>query len=269
MTPGDENVLLPRPLLWAQMRREQFQEALARGAVVILPVGSIEQHGPHCPVDVDVSIPVHLATEASKLIDDFPVVVAPPVTFGFTHYNQGHPGTITLELETFIALVSQVTLGIYRNGFERVVLLNGHGGNHHPLKAIAVKVAEHGLIPLALSHWDLVDEGLEWWQANDPDIGHAGEWETSLQLYLRPELVDESAIVADDWLPSVSERFARTVQFPERLRETSTGVMGDATIATAEKGRRYVEYAASRLVELVRAFHAQPPRRYREKVESD
>ncbi|UCH24814.1 MAG: creatininase family protein [Trueperaceae bacterium] len=251
------------PYLWAQMRREQFERVLKERPVVVLPIGSIEQHGPHCPVDVDLSIPLHIALEASRTADDFPLVVAPPVPFGFTHYNQGFVGTITLQLETFIALVSDVCLSIYRNGFERLVLLNGHGGNHHPIRAISVKLAEHNLFSLAFSHWDLVAEEMKSWGDKEGRIGHGGEWETSLQLYLRPELVDREKQVAETWVSSVSPEYSGFAVFPERQRETPYGVMGDPFVASAEKGRRYVELAVQRLQELSRAYREQPVRQYR------
>lgn len=253
---------LQPPLLWAEMRREQFNEAVVRDPVVVMPVGSIEQHGPHCPVDVDVSIPRHIAIEAARQATDFPLIVAPPVPFGFTHYNQGFPGTLTLELETFIALISEIGLSIYRNGFRRLILLNGHGGNHHPLRSIAVKMAEHNLFSIAISHWELVAAEMAEWGDSDERIGHAGEWETSLQLHLRPHLVDRSKQVSEDWSSSVGDTFAHFARFPERRRETPHGVMGDATVASAEKGKRYVELAVPRLVELARAYHRQPVREY-------
>ena len=251
------------PLLWQEMRRDQFESTLQDKPIIVLPVGSIEQHGPHCPVDVDLSIPWHIALEASARATDFPLVVVPALPYGFTHYNQGFKGTITLQLETFIALVSDVCLSIYRNGFERLILLNGHGGNHHPLKAIAVKLAEHNLFALAISHWDLVADELEEWGDKESRIGHAGEWETSLQLHLRPHLVDRNKQVAETWTPSVAETFASFAVFPERRRETPHGVMGDPNVATAEKGELYVERAVERLLELARAYREQPVRQYR------
>jgi creatinine amidohydrolase len=252
-----------RPLYWPNLRRHHFDAARAADPVVVVPIGSIEQHGPHCPVDVDLSGPVAIAKEASRLAEDFPLVVAQEIPFGFTHYNQGFPGTITLELETFIALVCDVARSIHRNGFERIVLMNGHGGNHHPLKAIAAKLAEHDVFCLAFSHWDLVSAELREWGERDGSIGHAGEWETSIQLHLRPHLVDRELQVAESWTPSVDPAFASFAVFPERQRETPQGVMGDPTVASAEKGERYVATAAARLVELARAYRRQPVRRYR------
>lgn len=254
---------IPRqPWKWAEMNRPRFEAALADTPVVVVPIGSIEQHGPHCPVDVDVTIPTHVAELASSKASDFPLVVAPTVPFGFTHYNQGFVGTISLHLETFVALVSEVCTTIHANGFHRLIMLNGHGGNHHPIRAIAAKLAERNVFSLALSHWDLVSSEMEAWGERDTRIGHAGEWETSLQLHLRPHLVDRSVQVAEDWVQSVDPRFASFARFPERRQETPHGVMGDPTVATAEKGERYVDLASDRLVELARAYREQPVRDY-------
>src|SRR5215216_789205 len=115
-----------KKVLWQELLRHELLAALAQNPVVIVPVGSVEQHGPHCPPDVDISIPFHLAVAVAQEVDDFPVLVAPPVSLGFTPYNMGHAGTITLRLETFIEVLCDVCRSLQANGFERIVLLNGH-----------------------------------------------------------------------------------------------------------------------------------------------
>lgn len=247
---------------WPEMLRESLEAARDREAVVVIPVGSIEQHGPHCPVDVDLSIPVAIAREAAQRANGG-ILVAQPIPFGFTHYNRGFMGTVTLRLETFLAVVQDITRSVYDNGFRRIVLLNGHGGNHNPLKSAAAALAEHNVYALALSHWDLVSDELRDWGEADSTIGHAGEWETSYQLHLRPELVDFDKAVAEEWEESVGAEFVRIVRFAERQRETPLGVMGDATVATAEKGERIFNLAVERLVALTTAYRKQPVRDYR------
>ena len=108
--------------LWQEMLRHELLAALTRNPVVIVPVGSIEQHGPHCPQDVDISVPYHLAIRAAAAIDEFPVIVAPPISLGFTHYNMGEVGTITLSLETYIDVLCDVSRSIWANGFHRLIL---------------------------------------------------------------------------------------------------------------------------------------------------
>jgi creatinine amidohydrolase len=253
-----------KKVLWQEMLRHELLDAIERRAVVIVPVGSVEQHGPHCPQDVDISIPYHLAIHAADLIDDFPVIVAPPLMYGFTHYNMGEVGTITLGLELFINVLCDISRSIWRNGFKRIVMLNGHGGNQAPNWVASVKLAEEDVWALAITYWNMApDELLAWSEADEGSIGHGGEWETSLQLHLRGNLVDMGLAVHDPWRLKFSKEVQRYAQFPERRREMEHGVMGDPFKASAEKGERLFNVLVERLERLCREYHdADPPRYY-------
>ena len=254
-----------KKVLWQEMLRHELLAALEQRPVVIVPVGSVEQHGPHCPQDVDISIPYHLAIRTAEAIDDFPVIVGPPVTYGFTHYNMGEVGTITLGLEVFVAVLCDVCRSIWANGFQRIVMVNGHGGNEAPAWTASVKLAEEDVWALAITYWNMApDELRAWSEADEGSIGHGGEWETSLQLYLRPELVDMSLAVKDEWRRPFSPAVQRYALFPERRREMAHGVMGDPFVASAEKGGRLFEVLVDRLVALCREYHEADPPRYRE-----
>jgi creatinine amidohydrolase len=254
-----------KKVLWQELLRHELLPALKQRPIVIVPVGSVEQHGPHCPQDVDISIPYHLAIRTAESVTEFPVIVAPPVTYGFTHYNMGEIGTITLALETFIGVLCDVSRSIWANGFHRIILLNGHGGNEQPTWAAAVKLAEEDVWPVALTYWNMApDELLTWSDSDEGSIGHGGEWETSLQLFLRPGLVDMSRAVKDDWRLKFGEEVGRYARFPERRREMAHGVMGDPFVASAEKGERLFSVLLDRLVALCREYHEIEPPRYRE-----
>ena len=250
---------------WQELLRHELLATLTQDPVVIVPVGSIEQHGPHCPQDVDISIPFHLAIQSAAAIDEFPVIVAPPVSLGFTHYNMGEVGTITLSLETFIDVLCDVSRSLWANGFHRLILLNGHGGNEQPTWAAAVKLAEEDIWPVALTYWNMAPEELRAWSESDAgSIGHGGEWETSLQLYLRPNLVDMSRAVKDEWRLKFGTEVGRYAMFPERRREMAHGVMGDPFVASAAKGERLFSILLERLVALCREYHLIEPPKYRE-----
>jgi creatinine amidohydrolase len=253
-----------RKILWQELLRHDLLDAMERRAVVIVPVGSVEQHGPHCPSDVDISIPWHLAIETAAALDDVPVIVAPPVTYGFTHYNMGEIGTITLALETFIAVLCDVSRSIWANGFHRIILLNGHGGNEQATWNAAMKLAQEDVWPVALTYWTMVADELRDWGEADADIGHGGEWETSLQLALRPDLVDMSRAVKDEWRLTFGPEVGRYARFPERRREMAHGVMGDPLVASAEKGQRLFALLVERLSALCREYHAIEPPQYLE-----
>ena len=139
----------PKKVMWQEMLRHELLATLDQRPVVIVPVGSIEQHGPHCPMDVDISTPFHLAVAAAQAIDDFPVIVSPPQQYGFTHYNMGEIGTITLSLETFIATLNDIARSIWANGFRRIGWRGWHcwPSSPHRLATSAASVAMAGRPP--------------------------------------------------------------------------------------------------------------------------
>lgn len=254
-----------KKILWQEMWRDEFESALERDPVVILPVGSIEQHGPHCPMDVDIVGPFYMAVEAAKRTNDFPVIVAPPVWSGFTHYNKGFPGTISLRIETFLSLLQDICLSIHENGFKRIIVVNGHGGNDAPVRVARDVLAEHNVFVVGFSWWKMVEpEMLEWSDADNGSVGHAGEWETSVQLYLREHLIRKE-LMNDDVFPNpFSSELQPFATFSERRRDTRdiTGTMGSALAASRDKGEKVFELAVRRLVQTAAEFHAQPIRQY-------
>ncbi len=250
---------------WQEMWRHELLAALEHDPVVIVPLGSVEQHGPHCPMDVDISHTQALATETALAIDDFPVIVAPPMWIGLTHYNMGEVGTITASVETYIALLSEICRSIWANGFKRIITVNGHGGNRDISRVVSTKLAEEDIWVLPITYWEMVPEVLHDFADTDPGfIGHGGEWETSLQLYLRPTMIDRDKMVPDPERPGFSDDIRRFTGFPERRREREHGVHGNPTTASAEKGERLFDAAKEALVRVCREYHALPVRGYRE-----
>ncbi|HEX5164176.1 MAG TPA: creatininase family protein [Thermomicrobiales bacterium] len=254
-----------RTVHWQEMWRHELLAALERDPVVIVPVGSVEQHGPHCPMDVDISHTQAMAVETARAIDDFPVIVAPPVWIGLTHYNMGEVGTITASVETWIALVSEICRSIWANGFHRIILLNGHGGNRDIQRVVSIKLAEEDIWVLPITHWEMAWDVLHNEAETDAGfIGHGGEWETSLQLYLRPTLIDRERMVADPERPGFSPEIQAFTGFPERRREREHGVHGNPLSASAEKGEHLFNAVRDMLIEVCRQYHQQPVRNYRE-----
>ena len=187
-----------KKIFWQEMWRHEFEEAVKHDPVVIVPTGSVEQHGPHSPMDVDVVGPLHIAIKTANQINDFPVIVTPPVWSGFAHYNLGFAGTISLGMDTYRNLVLDICRSIYANGFRRIVLLNGHGGNHAPNATIKHQLSQENIFILTFSWWELVkDEMAKLSSSDGSDVGHGGEWETSVQLYLRPHLIAKDRMVPD------------------------------------------------------------------------
>ena len=222
----------------------------------------VEQHGPHCPQDVDISIPYHLAIRSAAAIDEFPVIVAPPVSLGFTHYNMGEIGTITLSLETFIDVLCDVSRSIWANGFRRLILLNGHGGNEQPTWAAAMKLSEEDVWPIALTYWNMAPEELRTWSdADDGSIGHGGEWRRACSSTCDPS----SSTCRSPSRMSGGSSSGRTSGVMRSFSAVARWRTGDgrSLCGIRRKGER-LSILLERLVALCREYHAIDPPKYHE-----
>ena len=226
----------PQEVLWAARTRAEFADWAARGAVVVLPIGAVEQHGLHLPVGTDCVTAEQIACRAACLADDAPVLVAPLIPYGISPHHMMHGGTITLRVETLLRLLDDACTGIAAHGFRRILILSGHGGNRNTIGASALELSHRlgcrieahcwfDLIPAAL---DEVREGPE------PSIGHAGELETSVMLDLEP-----GAVRCDRLTPVV-------------------GLTDDPALAGEVKGRRIVQAGVEAVAQLLRAMAAAP-----------
>ena len=225
-----------KKVLWQELRRSEFEEALKADAIIIIPVGSTEQHGNHLPLNTDMNCCFTIAQRAAHSIEEFPILVLPPVWTGYSPHHMPYPGTITLKYHTFVELLTQVASSVHAHGFKKILFLNGHGGNSAVIAAMRDKLAaEEGMSAVSYNYWDLpsVPEVMKTVSESDKGfIGHAAETETSLQLFLQPELVDMSAAV---WVP---------------------GLWGDPSTGTREKGERIVNAAVKALVKILHEYHS-------------
>ncbi len=226
-----------KEVLWQKLRRTEFEKAVEADAVVIIPVGSTEQHGHHLPINTDANCCFTIAQRAAQAIDDFPVLVLPPVWTGYSPHHMAHLGTITLKYHTFVEMLTQIATSIYAHGFKKILFLNGHGGNSPVIAAMRTKLAaEEGVSAIGFNYWEIpsVPEQIMKIvsQSDKGFAGHSGEMETSLQLYLQPELVDMAAAT---WVP---------------------GVWGDPSTGTREEGENIVNTVVSALVKMLRDYHS-------------
>lgn len=248
--------------LWAEMNREELRAAHENKSVVVIPVGAIEQHGTHLPVDTDINNAFELAARTARARSD--LIVAPPIWWGVSAHHLYLPGVLTLTSETFIKLVQEICLSIRHHRFERIVLLNGHGGNQAALSVAVQDLAtRHNCHVIAVTYWNLIGkEANEIRTSRLGGAGHACEFETSLQLAFRSHLVaalPEASYVWDRW----NSRFLPkdlfvggkvTVGFDEEVLTNGTGLFGDPRAATAEKGEQFAQAVVAELSELIDEF---------------
>lgn len=173
---------------WGSLTRAEIAAARDAGALPVLTVGSCEQHGDHLPVDTDTISAWQVARRAAERCTDPHVLVLPPPSFGFSPHHRAWPGTITLSLETFVGIITDVAESLARTGFKRLLVVNGHGGNDGPLMAASTGLAARGV---AVGFVDYFRPGEKAWMEHLPgqhrSVAHACAYETSLQMALRPD----------------------------------------------------------------------------------
>lgn len=249
-------------LLLEEMTREEAREAFAQGAMVVLPTGSIEQHGPHLPLMVDTCAVTHIAREAgTRAAGRVPLVVAPVVHYGVSHHHLAFAGTMSVTSRIYVDTIKELARCLYRHGVRKLVLLNGHGGNQNPNAVIAHSLVNEEGLDMAIgsaSYWTIAAQALVAAGANEvaPRFpGHAGGFETSLMLALRPDLVQlpqRQAPSADlDSAPHAVEHGAF---------ERAGGTSDDAARANAEAGRKLLEAAIGAVAEYLVQFYERTRR---------
>src|SRR5215475_10609637 len=238
---------------WRKLRADELRERARRDALVILPVGSIEQHGPHLPVEVDSMLGETVALRAAaKMVQREPVLVFPMLWTGLSEHHMSFGGTITLELATFTAVIEDICRSVVRHGFRRIALLNGHGGNDNALRVCADTVGPKLGVPIIeLTYWYAAAEPIAALLEKQKSLRHACEAETSMMMALRPELVaeDRIALVAQaNRTPELADVVGGGVYRWRSLGSmSSAGVIGHPEAANRVKGEKLIEAIADSL----------------------
>lgn len=247
---------------WAARTYPEIAEIGAKdGSVLVVPVGSIEQHGPHMPVATDIILADAVARGGATVAADLnvPVLLLPPVWAGTSQHHLHWGGTVTLEVATMLAVLEEIADTALENGFNAIFFLNGHGGNA-PVVNAAVKtvgVAHPGVEVLATTYYYLAEPIAE--EIRDSEYGgmsHAGEFETSLMLYIAPDLVREERYAVDcreepkgGYEGAFHDFFSHGPLAVYRAEDAQEGpgTTGDPTLASAEKGEAIYEFLVKEL----------------------
>ena len=245
-------------VLWNRMRAEELRAKAEADAIVILPVASTEQHGPHLATGVDDVLCSEICRRAAERLDAEGVlaVVAPTLWAGLAEHHVAFGGSFTLSLATYQALLRDLCTSIVRAGFRRIVVVNGHGGNMSALNAFSAELTRDVGTPVVIAtYWLLAEEAFGTILEDQRSILHACEGETSMMMAARPELVDRTRL--GEAVGPQAERAGSVLNQPlHRWRSfkelTPTGVFGDARRATPEKGERLFEAAADALADRLR-----------------
>jgi len=251
--------------MYADLTWPELREAIAAGKVILLPVGTVEQHGPHLPLDTDNFSAMAICDEVGRRASE-DVLIMPIVAYGFNWHHIDFPGTIGIDATHLINYLLDITRSLAYHGFSKILLLSVHGSNKPFLDVVARKtVMDTGSLCASIESFPGASQ-LASGLFKSP-TAHACESETSLMLHL-----DEGRVQMDKAVREMddlqSEFIYRGGGAPVNLMEwwsayTTSGVLGDPTLATAEKGRQYFEAFVESLVGLIKEFRARPirPRR--------
>jgi len=244
-----------------ELTRDELRE-LAPGATVVVPLGSIEQHGPHLPVMTDTAIVTELARRAAEVAGaEIEVVVAPTLPYGFARHHVPFGGTISIDLTTYLEVLTSIGRSLADGGFGRIVFLNGHGGNDSAVRAVGDRlVHEEGLrVDVAgTSYWTCAAEVLA---GVDPSLGpvpgHAGGFETSCMMAVRPELIREDRRPAPEpeWQPLVRDALSGGAVRRPDVWSVSDGRTDDGRRAEPRLGAELMEAIAARVGRFLVDFH--------------
>jgi creatinine amidohydrolase len=250
---------MPTRLLLNEITRAEAR-AVAPDTLLVLPTGATEQHGPHLPVGTDTFAVEHIARAAAAIAaEQIPVLVAPTLPYGSSHHHIPFGGTMSLSTETYYRVLIDLLESLIAGGFRRFFLVNGHGGNDELVQLAARDLAlRHDAHLAAASYWNatwtvLTDVGAHE-QGGLP--GHAGAFETSLVLALRPELVVEPRPVRDD-ATADNPRPLRTYRAEFHGRwQSFDGYTDSPARATPIRGQTYLDAASRALATALIEFHA-------------
>lgn len=243
---------MAKEIRWERMTAPELKARAAEDALVVLPVGSLEQHGPHLPVWTDSYCAHALALKAAEKAG-IPVAVLPPMWMGLSEHHLPFGGTISLDHATFHAVIRCVVRSVMADGFRKLLVVNGHGGNIEPLAVSVRELAHEFGIPVVTTTWPMVaPQEIAAVLTTQPAIHHACEGETSLWLALDPGQVRQEKVAESlsNPPPNPPAGFSRFYSFEERAPRT--GVRGDPRAATAEKGERIIAAVTDALARAMR-----------------
>jgi creatinine amidohydrolase len=248
----------------------EIDQKIKQGAVVLLPIGQVEEHGPHLPVGTDTHIAEGVARRVAELLDgEIPILLMPAVWSTYSVDAVGQwPGLIKVRTRVVIDLVHDIVASLLRMGFRKVLMLNAHGNNPPLLGTVLRELAdEFEAAPVLGNVWAFGAESFNQVRRSAPGGAiHACEYETSLMLAMGYP-VDMSKAPA-------GESFRFQSQFRSRdsfsgkdmvtwstwkLQQSRTGAYGDPTVATVETGQIVLDATVQKVAEFVREYYAWQP----------
>lgn len=231
-------------MILENINMKEFEAHLEKTKTILFPFGTVEEHGGHLPLNTDTLIVYEVLKRVAEKREVF---LAPPVYYGVCTTTSGYPGTISITPETLRRLTRDVVTDAYKKGLRDFFLISGHGGGLHmyALKEAAEELVEEldGINMAVISPYDILRKELAG-LADTANDSHAGEIETSLVLYLAPELV--KGLSAEEY-----PRFPKPYIVKDKLKYWSGGVWGDPSKGSREKGEKATALIVDKIIEII------------------
>jgi creatinine amidohydrolase len=247
---------------WEELASPEVAALDRERTIVVLPIGSVEQHGNHMPLGTDTILSHAVALAAASELTD--VLVLPPPWYGFSAHHMRFAGSVTLRPETLIALCEDIVGSLVAHGFRRALIVNGHGGNNGVIDVLAATLGNrhYGKARVVtLTYFALAREAIAALRRSAPGgMGHACEFETSMMEVVRPELVQIDR--AQTTYPDPGSSYlttdllgAQAIRVYHDFGDLSpTGTLGDPSLASPEMGAEFFRASVNALKAFIEDF---------------
>jgi creatinine amidohydrolase len=259
--------LWTEPLEFGKLSWPEVARAASEGRIPIVPIGTLEDHGYHLPIDTDVTLVEAVCRGAAERLPA-ETVLLPPIVHGYSPHHMDFPGTISIRWDTFCCYCTDVAMSLVRHGFKRVLMVNGHGSNQNLVETAARLAMVEEPESLVAASFYLVSEQSaavieEVRDSGRGGMAHACELETSLYLHLHPDAVDMSQAVDEHGYSETEHAWMDWSDGPLKVMPwwssfSESGVQGDASKATAAKGEALFEAATEEIASYVTELRSMP-----------
>jgi len=258
-----------RKKLLEEMSWTEVQEMMKTENTVLIPTGSVEVEGPHLPLAVDSIVAMEIARRVADRVED--TVVAPLVNVTYSDWHMGFPGTMTLSMPTHMQVLKEICQSLIHHGFKRFFFVNSHVGNDSAIWTVGNEIAKTSSARAGMvSIWALCTEmGKKIPELKENTFLHAGEIMTSVVMAIRPDLVNMDQAVVEYLKPEI-DSFKQVLSSKLKYKDhifsayymsnevTESGVMGDPTAASKEKGEIVIKHLVDYIGEVVEEFKKLP-----------
>ncbi|KPJ89094.1 MAG: hypothetical protein AMS17_03295 [Spirochaetes bacterium DG_61] len=248
-------------------RSPELEDAIMKNTLILIPMGTTEEHGRHLPVETDAIIAKEIADRvAQEIMNEIPILVTRPIYFGYSMKEMMRwPGTVRVKTRVVMDMMLDLIGSFIEMGFKKIVVMDCHGHHSGLLKTISRELVDLYDIAIAITSPSVFSKKI-YQSIRKTDIGgsiHGGEWETSLMLYLQPELVNMDEATDVDHMKYHSEFIAgdnfsgeqKVTWSTWKLQRSQTGIFGDPTKASAETGKVCVEEIVNNYKKFLREFY--------------